>query len=164
MARYPRPEVPRPEDNDALLDEVAAELDLAPGTVLEGQQMIDLIEGLLRERAHPDFETVMVAKDGPPLTYDGVPGFREAMTDWLSPWAEFRFEIEELIPVRDTLVLLVRQVGRTRHDGVEIETESGTIWWVQDTQLRRATFYLDRPDLLRAAGLDPDRKPPTQPN
>ena len=137
----------------ALLDEVANELGLGTGTVLEGQQMIDLIEGILRERAHPDYETVMVPKEGPTLNYDGVEGFREAIDDWLSPWAEFRFEIEDLTTVDDMIVMQVRQVGRTKHGGVEIATESGTIWWIVDGSIRRASFYLDRDDVRKVAGI-----------
>jgi hypothetical protein len=141
-----------------LIDKVTTELNLGAGTTLEGQQMIDLIDELLRERAHPEYETVMVPQEGPPLVYEAVDGFREALTDWLEPWEEFRFEIEELIPVDDMLVMLVRQVGKTKRGGVEIETESGTVWWAVDGQIRRASFYLDRRDALKAAGIAaPDR-------
>jgi ketosteroid isomerase-like protein len=150
--------VPGADDTTAFLKEVTTELEIGAGTVLEGQQMIELIEGLLGERAHPEYETVMVAKAAPPQTYDGVRGFREAMTDWLSPWAEFRFEVEEVIPVDDMLLLLVRQTGMTKHGGVEVTTESGTVWWAPEGRIRRATFYLDRRDALKAAGLAaPDR-------
>lgn len=150
--------MPGADDTTALLKEVTTELDIGAGTVLEGQQMIELIEGLLGERAHPEYETVMVAKAAPPQTYDGVSGFREAMTDWLSPWAEFRFEVEEVIPVDDMLLLLVCQTGTTKHGGVEVTTESGTVWWAPEGRIRRATFYLDRRDALKAAGLAaPDR-------
>jgi ketosteroid isomerase-like protein len=136
-----------------ILDQVTSGLDLGPGTILEGQEMIDLIEGVLRERAHPDYETVMVPKEGPTLNYAGVEGFREAIDDWLSPWEEFHFEIEELTPVDDMIVMLVRQVGKTKHGGVEIATESGTIWWIADGSIRRASFYLDRDDVRKAAGI-----------
>jgi len=145
-------------ETSTLLEEVTTELQLGAGTVLEGGQMVDLIEELLRSRAHADFETLMVPQEGPPLVYDGIDGFREAWTDWLEPWEEFRFEIEDLIPVDDMLVLLVRQVATTKRGGVEIATDSGTIWWVVDEQLRRASFYLDRRAMLKAAGLAaPDR-------
>lgn len=140
-------------DTSALLAEVRSELELGPGTILGGREMIDSIEGVLRERAHPDYETVMVPKEGPTLNYSGVEGFREAIDDWLSPWAEFRFEIEELIPVDDMIVMLVRQVGKTKHGGVEIATESGTIWWIVDGSIRRASFYLDRDHVRKVAGI-----------
>jgi ketosteroid isomerase-like protein len=145
-------------DSDELIEEVRSELNFGAGTTLEGQEMIDLIEDLLREKAHPEFETVMVPQNGPPLEHPGIDGFREALTDWLSPWEEFRFEIEELIPVDDMLVLLVRQTGTSRHGGVEVTTDSATIWWAPEGRIRRATFYLDRRDALKAAGLTaPDR-------
>ncbi len=148
------------KDTAGLLDEVKGELELGAGTTLEGQEMIDRIEGLLRERAHPDYETAMIGSDGQTLTYEGVDGFREAISDWLSPWEQFRFEIEEIFPVDDMIVMFVRQTGTTKHGGVEITTESGTIWWVVDGQLRRASFYLDRRDVLKAAGIaSPDRPP-----
>jgi ketosteroid isomerase-like protein len=153
VARYPRPEVAEAGDTAAVLEQVKAELGIGAGTVLEGQQMVEMIEGMLRQRAHPDYETVMVPMEGPDLVYDGVPGFREALTDWLSPWEEFRFEVEELITLEDKILLLVRQRGRTRHGGVEVETESGTIWWAEDNRIRRATFYLDRQAARKAAGI-----------
>ena len=152
--------MPEGNDTSALLEEVRAEVGLGAGTGLEGSQLIDLIEELLRERAHPEYETVMVPQDGPPLVYGGVDGFREAWTEWLSPWQEFRVEFEELIPVEDMVAMLVRQVGTTKHGGVEVATESGTVWWVVDGRVRRASFYIDREAALKAAGLSaPDRPP-----
>jgi ketosteroid isomerase-like protein len=145
--------VPGADDTAALFEEVTTELEFGAGTVLEGDQMVDLLEELLRERAHPDYETVMVPVEGPPLTYNGVTGFREALTDWLSPWRDFRFEIEEILPIDDMIVLMVRQTGTTKHGGVEITTESGTVWWVVDGSIRRASFYLDRDDARKVAGI-----------
>ena len=57
----------------------------------------------------------------------------------------------------DKLVFLARQVATTRHDGVEVETESASVWWAEDGQIRQAAFYLDRRAGLEAAGIDPDR-------
>jgi ketosteroid isomerase-like protein len=145
--------VPGADDTTALFEEVRAELELGAGTVLAGQQMVDLIEELLRERAHPEYETVMVPVEGPPLTHHGVAGFREALADWLSPWNEFSFEIEEILPVDDMIVMMVRQTGTTKHGGVEITTESGTVWWIQDERIRRASFYLDRDAARKVAGI-----------
>ena len=145
------------KDISGLLDEVSAELGVEGGTSLDGEQMIGMMEQLLAERAHPEYETVMVPQEGPPRVHEGVDGFRKAMSDWLSPWEKFRFEFEEFVPVGDMIVMLVRQVGTTKHGGVEVETESAAVWWIVDERLRRAAFYLDRQAALEAAGLDPDR-------
>lgn len=58
----------------------------------------------------------------------------------------------------DKLVFLVRQLARTKHQGVEIETPSGAVWWSRGGRLNRAVFYLDQHSALKAAGIDPDRQ------
>jgi ketosteroid isomerase-like protein len=130
------------------------------GTAIEGEEGIEMIATVLAETAHPDYVTVMVSQDGIATEYNGVDGFRQALGDWITPYERFRLEIQEVIPGDDQLVFLVRQVGTTKHGGVEIENPSAAIWALEDGQIKRATFYLDRPAALRDAGLDPDRKAP----
>ena len=97
----------------------------------------------------------------PPLSYPGVDGFREAIDDWLSPWKEFRFEIEELIPADEMLVLLVRQIGKTKHAGVEVAADSATVWWVEDDEQRRRAL-LSRPAGRAEGGRARSRPPITR--
>jgi ketosteroid isomerase-like protein len=128
------------------------------GTVLEGTEGIDQMTALLRDNAHPEFVTIMTAESGLPQEYRGVEGFREALSDWISPYESFRLEIDEAIPLEDRIVFLARQVATTKHDEVEIETPSASVWWTKDGKLSQAVFYLDQRAGLQAAGLDPDRR------
>jgi hypothetical protein len=127
------------------------------GTVLEGSEGIDRMAEILRGNVHPEFITVMTAESGKPQQYKGIDGFREALSDWISPYQSFRLEIDEAIPLEDRIVFLARQVATTRHGGVEIETPSASVWWLEDGAIRQAGFYLDQRAGLLAAGLDPDR-------
>lgn len=127
------------------------------GTVLDGNEGIDQMAALLRDNSHPEFVTIMASESGMPLEYKGVEGFREALSDWISPYEEFRLEIDEAIPLPDKIVFVARQVATTKHDGVEIETPSASVWWLEDGLIRQASFYLDQRAGLEAAGLDPDR-------
>lgn len=129
------------------------------GSALEGEEGIEFMAALLDETTHPDFVTVMVSQDGIPNEHPGVEGFREALGDWITPYESFRLEIDEVIVEDDQLVFLVRQVGTTKHGGVEIETPSASVWALHDGMIHRAAFYLDHRAALRAAGLDPDRSP-----
>ena len=61
------------------------------------------------------------------------------------------------IQLDDKVIFLVRQIATTRHSGVEVETSSASVWWLEDAQIRQAGFYLDRRAGLKAAGYDPDR-------
>jgi hypothetical protein len=127
------------------------------GTVLEGTEGIDQLTEILRDNTGPDFVTIMTSESGVAQEYKGVEGFREALSDWISPYAAFRLEIDEAITLPGKIVFLARQVATTKHGGVEIETSSASVWWANDGMLTQAVFYLDQRAGLEAAGLDPDR-------
>jgi len=124
----------------------------APGAVIEGEEMIEAVTELLRQAAHPDYVTLMVS-ESLSLDYAGVEGFREAWSDWLTPYEGFRIEVDEVLTLEDKLVFAVRQIAVTRQSGVEVETPSAAVWWLEDGRIRQAGFYLDRQAGLRAAGL-----------
>lgn len=127
------------------------------GTVLEGQQGIGLMESVLAEWAEPDFVTVMHSESAV-QEYQGIAGFREALSDWMTPYERFRLAIDEVIVKDDKLIFLVRQLARTKHQGVEIETPSAAVWWSRGGRFNQAVFYLDQHSALEAAGIDPDRR------
>jgi hypothetical protein len=126
------------------------------GSSVTGEQIVESVTEVLRQFAHPQFVTVM-ASESATQSYDGIDGFKEAWSDWLSPYAGFRIEFDEVIQHGDTILFLVRQVATTQHNAVEIETPSASVWWLEDGQIRQAGFYLDRRAGMTAAGYDPDR-------
>jgi ketosteroid isomerase-like protein len=132
----------------------------APGSAIGGDEMLETISELLRHNAHSDYTTVM-ASEAVTQDYPGVDGFREAWSDWLSPYESFRVEFDEVLVLENKLVFTVRQIATTRHSEVEVETPSASVWWFEDGKVSRAGFYLDRQAGLRAAGLTSPDHPPT---
>jgi ketosteroid isomerase-like protein len=126
------------------------------GMVLEGLEGIGMMEQALAQWAVPDFVTMMHSKSAV-TEYKGLAGFREALTDWISPYERFRLAIDKVILEGDKLVFLARQIVRTKHQSVEIENPSGSVWWTQDGKLTQVVFYLDQAMALKAAGIDPGR-------
>jgi len=126
------------------------------GSSVTGEEIVETVTQVLRQFAHPQFVTVM-ASASVTQTYDGVEGFKEAWSDWLSPYAGFRIEFDEVTQLDNRLLFLVRQVATTQHNAVEIETPSAAVWWLEDGQIRQAAFYLDRRAGMTAAGFEPDR-------
>jgi hypothetical protein len=127
------------------------------GSSVTGEEIVDSVTEVLRQYAHPQFVTVMVS-ESVTQSYDGVEGFKDAWSDWLSPYAGFRIELDEVVPLDQRLLFLVRQVATTQHNAVEIETPSAAVWWLEDGQIRQVAFYLDRRAGMKAAGFDPDRQ------
>jgi ketosteroid isomerase-like protein len=146
----------QPQSTEELIELVRQGARFGSGTVLEGPEGIAELERLLAERADPDFVTVMHSESSV-QEYQGITGFREALTDWMSPYERFRLVIDETIAEQDKLVFLVRQVATTKHAGVEVETPSAAIWWFTGGRISQAVFYLDQHTALKAAGIDPDR-------
>jgi hypothetical protein len=129
------------------------------GATLEAGEMIELVTELLRYNAHPDYVTLMVS-EAVTLDYDGQEGFKEAWEDWKSPYESFHIAIDEVTPLEDKIVFAVRQIVTTKQDSVGVETRSTAVWWIDDGQILKAAFYLDRQAGMKAAGLTPPDRPP----
>jgi ketosteroid isomerase-like protein len=146
-----------PQSNDELIELIRHGAAFSAGTVMDGHELFGQIEALLAVRAAPDFVTVMHSESAV-QEYDGLAGFREALTDWMSPYERFRLAIEEVLVEGNKVVFLVRQLARTHHQSVEIETPSASVWWLVDGRVKQAVFYLDQQAGLKAAGIGPDRR------
>jgi ketosteroid isomerase-like protein len=144
------------DDQQNLTEAVRAGLLPQEGSVLQGDEWIGLTEVALGQWAAPDFVTVMYSQAAV-QEHEGVAGFREAMTDWISPYESFRIAIDRVLTEDDRVVFLVRQLGRTKHQNVEIETPSASVWWAKDGRVTQVVFYLDQATALKAAGIGPDR-------
>lgn len=90
---------------------------------------------------------------GAGTTYSGIEGFREMWIDWLEPWAGYHVQVDEMIDVGDSVVVLVRD--RARRHGIEVEVEliSGSLWTFADGKIVRVQFYANREELREAVGL-----------
>ena len=102
----------------------------------------------LRERTEPIVEpdaTTTFHPAGLMPTARGVDGLIEAWRTWVEPWASYRLDVERVFQDGDRVVVLVRQVGRTVHDHVDVPSPpSAAVFVMRNGRAARATFYLDR--------------------
>jgi ketosteroid isomerase-like protein len=129
---------------------------------LEDTEADRRIRRTLMELAVPDFAVVMVgpAYLGRTIELSGADGFREAWTDWTSPFSSYRVDLDDLIDAGDHVVSLVTMSGKTKTGGVEVNASGGAVWRIVEGRLHRVEFHLDRESALRAAGLDPQSSQP----
>jgi ketosteroid isomerase-like protein len=66
---------------------------------------------------------------------------------------DFDQQTEELIPVDDKVVALVRWIGRGKTSGAQGEITMAMVWTVRDQAITRLEFFLDRAQALQAVGL-----------
>jgi len=109
----------------------------------------EAVAGLL----DPDVESVPAWR-GAGTTYLGIDGFREMWLDWLEPWSSYHVQVDEMIELEDSVVVLVRDRGLRHGMNAEVELISGSLWTFNDGKVVRVEFYANREELREAVGLD----------
>ena len=103
---------------------------------------------------HPDFKCVQSWIGAEPTTYPGVDGLREAWLDWLTPWATYRTDIQDVIACDERVLVLVLDFGRREGTTDEIKLFGAAVWTVRDGKIAHVQFYPDRNEALKAVGLE----------
>jgi ketosteroid isomerase-like protein len=108
------------------------------------------------EWADPEIEFAFAA--GPePGSWKGLAGMAEGYRDWLRAWKDFRAEPEQyLVLDGERVLVLVRNSGRGRTSGMELESRSvANLFHLRGGKVTRIIVYLDRGQALADLGLDP---------
>jgi len=91
---------------------------------------------------------------GAGTTYTGIDGFREMWLDWLEPWASYHVQVDEMIDLGDSVVVLVRDRALRHGMNDEVELISGSLWTFGDGKIVRVEFYANREELREAVDLE----------
>jgi len=70
-------------------------------------------------------------------TYRGHDEIRGYFRRWLGTWVEYTFEIEEMVPQRDRVLIVGRESARGRGSGVAVESSTVTVHTVRDGLITR---------------------------
>jgi ketosteroid isomerase-like protein len=109
-----------------------------------------------RATVHPDFVWDMSTYRGAidPGTYEGVDQANAFLARWIEAFEDWSMEIEELLDFGDQVVAVVRQYGKGKHGGPDVEMRFAQVWTFRpDGLIARADMYADRNEALEAAGL-----------
>jgi ketosteroid isomerase-like protein len=90
-----------------------------------------------------------------PAVYRGFEGLQAFSESWEESWAALDLEPQEFIDAGDQVVAVVRQVGRGRLSGVEVEQRFAQLWTLRDRKILRMEMYPNREAALEAAGSCP---------
>jgi uncharacterized protein len=74
---------------------------------------------------------------------------------WFESWERYVPRPQEFIDAGDQVVAVVRQVGRGRLSGVEVEQRFAQLWTLRDRKIVRMEMYPNREAALEAAGSCP---------
>jgi ketosteroid isomerase-like protein len=108
----------------------------------------------LQEMSTPDVVMVQPPEVPDAKSYEGRAGVIEMLEDWPTEWEDFRVDLIEIIDVSDDVVVSVmRQRGRGRHSGIEMDFQVFFVNHARDGKLARMEIFFSREQALNAAGL-----------
>ena len=109
---------------------------------------------LQREGVHPEFVWDMTTFRGAifPGPYEGVEGANEFLAEWREGFERWSLDIEELLDAEDQVIAVVRQRGKAKGDGPEVEMRIAMVWTFRDGLAVRMEMYSSRDEALEAAG------------
>ena len=85
--------------------------------------------------------------------FHGPAGVVEEAKRWEEMWSDYRFEVQDLVDAGEKVVLLYRQVGKSKESGVEVEEQAAWVYTLRDGKIARVEMFQDRETALRAAGV-----------
>jgi len=91
-----------------------------------------------------DEATVKFLAPSAEATSEGPEGFRQTWADWLEPWESYRLYYDDVIDRGDRVIALVRLVGVTKRDRVEMEQEAAGVFRFEGDEVVELEFNLDR--------------------
>jgi ketosteroid isomerase-like protein len=108
------------------------------------------------ERFAPGFVWEMSGYDCRPerQRYDGVDGAQRFLDDWSGAWDDWRLEIEDIGQSGDKVVVVVRQSGRARATGMDLDMVFAQIWRIRDGWFTRMDMYFRSVRSSESRGLE----------
>ncbi len=86
-------------------------------------------------------------------TYHGRDGFRRFVAKLADAFPNLRYEVQEMIPAGEQVVVVLEASGTGRESGVDVHVSFASLWALRDGRLVRHVAFDSRGDALEAAGL-----------
>jgi len=85
--------------------------------------------------------------------FRGRHGLEEGVQAWVERWAEYRFEVEEIIDAGDRVLMILREFGRGEQSRIEVNQHTFWVSTFRNGKIVRAELFSDRDRALKASGL-----------
>jgi ketosteroid isomerase-like protein len=86
-------------------------------------------------------------------TYEGAEETQLFLDAWRGAWEDWEMAAESYHEAGDKVVAIMRQRGRARSTGIDIEMSFAMVWTLRDGLATRMEMYAEPEEALAAAGL-----------
>ena len=122
--------------------------------VRRSYEVVDRTGEVTLEHVHPDFVWNMSTTGNWPeqQAYEGIEQANAFLREWAGAWEDWQTEILSLQERGDKVVAIVRQHGRAKATGLEVDMQFAQVWTFRDGKATRMDMYNDPAQALEAAG------------
>ncbi len=129
------------------------------------QENVELIEGMLCDvQRNPsalydildvnvDWDTTGLNTPEAGTIHHGPDAVRDFFRRWVGAFDDWGFDVGEVIDAGDSVVVHIRQWGRGKGSGANVEGRFWQVWTVRDGHVIRATHHQSKAEALDAIGL-----------
>lgn len=100
-----------------------------------------------------DVDVATTRSGAPALHFEGLGGLEEWWREWLVPWDAYNLSFDEFIDAGDKVITFVTVHARTGRHGVAVEHRPAAVWTVSGGKLTAVSFFLERDEALKFAGI-----------
>ena len=86
-------------------------------------------------------------------TYEGIEGARAFIRDWVEAWDDWEIEVQSLHDAGDKVAAILRQRGRSKATGLQVDMAFAQVWTIRDGKQVRMEMYASPEETFEAAGL-----------
>jgi ketosteroid isomerase-like protein len=83
-------------------------------------------------------------------TYEGIEATRAFLTTWADTWDDWKLELESLQEAGDHVLAIVRQSGRAKTSGMQVDMRFAQLWTIRDGKQARMDMYSEVDEAIRA--------------
>ena len=127
------------------------------------QENVEIVRAHLEAYLRGDNDAALAAYD-PEVVFDvslrpegrpyyGRDGVAEALRVWTGTWEDWRLAVEQVIDAGDKVLAVVRESGRGKGSGVEINQRVFGLFTLREGKIVHRQGFLSEDEALAAAGL-----------
>jgi ketosteroid isomerase-like protein len=86
--------------------------------------------------------------------YEGAEGAERFLATWIAAWDDWVLEAESYHEAGTQVVAVMRQHGRSKASGLEVDMHFAMVWTMRDGLTTRMQMYADPDEAFQAVGLE----------
>jgi ketosteroid isomerase-like protein len=120
----------------------------------EKEELLRALPELISQTCDPEIEWIEDPSRADARVHRGHAGVRRSWEEWLAGFAQYSFEVEQVIDCGDRVLVVGSEQGRGAVSGADVSSRTYSVVELREGKLLRYREFYDESAARQAAGLD----------